>query len=260
MVVGWQRTAVFMFIWACKPEAESMDSGIDPDPENCEQSARAEMRMSFLDYFNGQAIDGLEVSICNTVEVTDDSGFVNLLLPVDSLTHVDIAGHDQYPPTRFVLRSPDLDGWDWVEEQAGGTLWLPRKMMSQTSRIQLHLSLGVEEDTSKGSVEFQISPYGLGFDLFGTSYGATPSISGVDYDLVAGQIDVAEFEERANLGMQEGSVYFHNVSPGTAKVGLENITGQPCAFMPAMEELRDWTVEVEAGVHLVLPFQCRNPE
>ena len=260
MGIGWKRVGMFVWVWGCQPEAEPLDSGVDPDPENCEQSARVEMRMSFLDYFNGQAIEGLEVRICDTIEITDDSGFVNLLLPVDSLTKVDIEGHDQYPPTRFVLRSPDLAGWDWVEQQAGGTLWLPRKMMSMTSRIQLHLALGVEEDTSKGSVEFQISPYGLGFELSGTSYGATPSINGLDYEMVAGQVGVAEFEERANLGMQEGSVYFHNVSPGTAKVSLENATNEPCAYMPAMEQLREWIVDVEAGVHLVLPFQCKNPE
>jgi hypothetical protein len=257
---NWATKALILsLLLACKPE-ETGDSGVDPDPENCAQSARAEMRMSFLDHFSGQAIEGLSVTICDKTKITDDSGFVVLALPVDSLTQVELSDHAEYDPISFLLRSPDLAGWDWVEEQAGGTLWLPRKIMSRTTTIQLHNSLGIEADASKGTVAFQISPYGLGFELAGTAEGALPLLSGVDYELMAGQTGLMEFSEGNNLGMQEGSVYVHNVTPGTATFGLRNATGTACAYMPAMEEGSTWEAEIEAGVHLVLPFQCHDPE
>ena len=96
--------------------------------------------------------------------------------------------------------------------------------------------------------------------LSGTALGARPILEDVDYELVAGQSGVTEFETRETLGTQEGSVYFHNVEPGTAAFGVRNSTGQACAYMPAMEEGSSWETEVEAGVHLVLPFQCHNPQ
>jgi hypothetical protein len=245
---------------ACKPDADPVDSGVDPDPQNCSDAPRAELRLSFLDHFSGQAIDGLEITICDVTEVTDSSGFVVLSMPIDSLTSVDLSGHAEYPPTRFVLRSPNLPGWAWVEEQAGGTLWLPRKVMSLVTLKQLELALGVEEDTSKARVSFQASPYGLGFDLAGTAEGARPFLRDVDYELAAGQTGESEFREGDTLGMQEGSIYFHNVEPGAATFGMRNATGQACAYMPAMEEGSSWQTDLEAGVHTILPFQCHDPQ
>jgi hypothetical protein len=244
----------------CKPEAEGLDSGFDPDPEHCAEVPRAELRLSFLDHFTGQAIDGLEITICDVMAVTDNTGFVVLSMPIDSLTNVDLSGHDEYPPTRFVLRSPDLAGWAWVEEQAGGTLWLPRKVMSRVTLIQLQLALDIEADESKGRVSFQLSPYGLGFGLQGTAEGAKPWLSGVDYELVAAQVGEESFEERESLGISEGSVYFHNVTPGKATFGVENATDQLCAYMPAMEDGMSWETEIEAGLHVILPFQCHTPQ
>ena len=247
-------------VLACKPDPEPVDSGVDPDPQNCSDAPRAELRLSFLDHFSGQAIDGLEVTICDVTEVTDPSGFVVLSMPIDSLTSVDLSGHVEYPDTRFVLRSPDLAGWDWVEDQAGGTLWLPRKVMSQVTLKQLELSLGVDEDPNKARVSFQASPYGLGFDLAGTAEGARPFLRDVDYEIVASQTGASEFQEGDILGTQEGSIYFHNVEPGTATFGMRNATAQACAYMPAMEEGSSWETELEAGVHFVLPFQCHDPQ
>jgi len=244
----------------CKPESEGLDTGVDPDPEHCSKAPRAELRLSFLDHFSGQAIDGLEITICDVTEMTDPSGFVVLAMPVDSLTRVELTGHPEYPPTRFVLRSPDLAGWDWVEDQAGGTLWLPRKVMSLVTLTQLQLALGIEEDESKGRVSFQASPYGLGFDLSGSAEGAHPFLRDVDYQFSAGQTGASEFQEGDTLGMQEGSVYFHNVEPGTATFGMRNATGQACAYMPAMEEGSSWEAEVEAGLHLIFPFQCHDSQ